>query len=50
MVNLDALVRYGTINERDVDLMVRTDSVDEAYDYLTRELIAHNLDQPGPVL
>ena len=43
-------MRYGTINESDLDLMVRTDSVDEAFDYLTRDLIAFNLDQPGPVL
>ncbi|MEM7121961.1 MAG: TIGR00730 family Rossman fold protein [Pseudomonadota bacterium] len=50
VVNLDTLVRYGTINESDLDLMVRTDSVDEAFDYLTRDLLAFNLDQPGPVL
>ena len=50
VINFDALVRHGTISERDVDLMYRTDSVDEAYDYLTRELIAFNLDRPGAVL
>jgi hypothetical protein len=50
VVNFDALVRYGTINEQDLDLMFRTDSIDEAFDYLTRELIAFNLHRPGATL
>jgi uncharacterized protein (TIGR00730 family) len=50
VINFEALVRHGTISERDVDLMYRTDSIDEAYDFLTRELIAFNLDRPGAVL
>ena len=50
VINMDTLVHYGTISERDVDLMVRTDSVDEAFDFITQELIAYNLDRPGAVL
>jgi uncharacterized protein (TIGR00730 family) len=50
VVDFDALVRHGTISQRDLDLMFHTDSVDEAFDYLTRELIAFNLDRPGAVL
>jgi len=50
VVDFDALVDYGTISRRDVDLVFRTDSVDEAFNYLTRELIAYNLDRPGAIL
>ena len=50
VINMDTLVRYGTINEKDIDLMYRTDSVDDAFDYITRELTAFSLDRPGAVL
>ncbi len=50
VINMETLVRYGTISEKDVDLMFSTDSVDEAFDYITSELIAYNLDHPGAVL
>ena len=36
--NLDAMAEYGTISPDDIELVFRTDSVDEAFDYLTREL------------
>ncbi len=36
--NLKAMVDYGTISEEDVDLIHRTDSVDEAFTYLTTAL------------
>ncbi|MCB2099257.1 MAG: LOG family protein [Rhodobacterales bacterium] len=38
VVNFDALVRHGTIDAEDVNLMFMTDSVDEAFDHITREL------------
>lgn len=40
VMNLDAMVEWGTIAERDLNLMYRTDSVDEAFDFLTKELSA----------
>ena len=50
VVNFDALVQYGTIAPRDRDLFHRTDSVDEAYDIITRGLTEHALGVPGPSL
>jgi uncharacterized protein (TIGR00730 family) len=38
VLNFDALVRYGTISAEDLNLFMRTDSVDEAFEFLTREL------------
>jgi uncharacterized protein (TIGR00730 family) len=50
IVDFDALVRHGTISASDVDLVHRTDSVDEAYDWIVRQLAEHALGQPGPML
>jgi len=50
IVDFDALVRHGTISAADVDLVHRTDSVDEAYDWIVRQLAEHALGQPGPML
>ena len=50
VVNFDALVRYGTISPPDVDLVFRTDSVDEAYRWIVQELAEQALGQPGPTL
>ena len=50
VLNLDALVKYGTINAEDLDLMQVVDDVDEAFAYITGEL-AKSLDAPkGPSL
>jgi hypothetical protein len=38
VINLDAMVKYGTINKSDLELFKFCDSVDEAYNYLTEEL------------
>lgn len=38
VLNLDVMVEWGTISERDLTLMYRTDSVDAAFDYLTNQL------------
>jgi uncharacterized protein (TIGR00730 family) len=38
VVNFDALARYGTINRADLDLIHLTDSVDDAFAYLTSDL------------
>jgi uncharacterized protein (TIGR00730 family) len=50
VVNFDALVRHGTISARDIDLVHRTDSVDNAYDWIVLKLAEHALGQPGPML
>ncbi len=50
VIDFDALVRHGTIDARDVELVHRTDSVDEAYDWLVLQLAEHALGQPGPTL
>ncbi len=38
VVDFDALVRWGTIGKKDLRLLKRADTVDEAYEYLVREL------------
>jgi uncharacterized protein (TIGR00730 family) len=50
VINFDALVSYGTISPGDLDLFHRTDSVDEAYDIITRGLTENALGSPGPTL
>jgi uncharacterized protein (TIGR00730 family) len=50
VVDFDALVRHGTISAEDVNLVYRTDSVDEAYDWIVRQLAEHALGLPGPML
>ena len=50
VVNFDALVKYGTISPEDVDLVHRTDSVDDAYDYIVRELAEYAIGSPGASL
>ncbi len=47
VINFDALVRHGTIDAADVELVHRTDSVDEACKWLIERLIEKALDQPG---
>lgn len=47
VVDFDALVEFGTISRKDLDLFIRTDSVDEAFDFLTEELLKYGLDKPG---
>jgi uncharacterized protein (TIGR00730 family) len=50
VLNLEALVKYGTISPGDVDLFHRTDSVDEAYDIITQGLTENALGNPGAEL
>ena len=49
-VDFDALVRHGTISPDDVGLVYRTDSVDDAFAFVTAELTRHAMDRPGPRL
>ncbi len=50
VVNFETLVRHGTISAEDLDLMMITDSVDEAYNHITRELTDYALEIPGATL
>jgi uncharacterized protein (TIGR00730 family) len=40
VINFDAFVRWGTINAKDLQIFHKTDSVDDAYEYLTTKLEA----------
>jgi len=50
VINFDALVKHGTIDAKDVDLVHRTDSVDEAYAWVTARLMEFALGKPGAML
>jgi uncharacterized protein (TIGR00730 family) len=50
VMNFDALVKYGTISPEDLGLFHRTDSIDEAYNIITRGLTQDALGSPGAVL
>ena len=47
VINFDALIRHGTISDGDDLLVHRTDSVDDAYAFITRELTEYALGEPG---
>ncbi len=50
MIDFEALVRHGTINREDLQIFRRTDSVDEAFEIVTRHLLAHAIDERGAIL
>jgi uncharacterized protein (TIGR00730 family) len=50
VINFDALVRHGTIDAADLGLFHRTDSLDEAFDIITRHLTKRAIDKPGATL
>jgi uncharacterized protein (TIGR00730 family) len=50
VVNFDALAHHGMINPRDIELMFRTNSVEEAYDWIVLQLAEKALAQPGATL
>jgi uncharacterized protein (TIGR00730 family) len=50
IVDFKALVRHGTINARDLDLMHHTDSVDGAYNWIVMQLAERAIGNPGPTL
>lgn len=47
VINFDALVKYGTISAEDLKLFFRTDSIDEAYDYVVSQLSKYSLEERG---
>ena len=50
VLDLEALADFGTIDARDLDLFLRTDSVDEAFDFITAELATTGMNDSGPSL
>jgi uncharacterized protein (TIGR00730 family) len=50
VINLEALAHHGTIASPDIELMHRTDSVDDAYDWIVRQLAEKAIGQPGATL
>jgi len=50
VIDFGAMVREGTIHAEDADLVHRTDSVDEAYDFIVRDLTEHAIGKPGAML
>ena len=47
VINFDALIENGTIAPADVNLMFRTDSIDDAYEYVVRNLKEYALAEKG---
>ena len=50
IIDFDAMARHGTLDPEDLELFVKTNSVDEAFDYITTELTEHALAEPGGAL
>jgi uncharacterized protein (TIGR00730 family) len=50
IIDFKALARHGTINAADIDLMYATDSVDEAYDWVVKQLSEKAISKPGATL
>lgn len=47
VLNLDAMVRAGTIDEDDLKRFYRADTVDDAFNHITGELMRYALPKPG---
>jgi hypothetical protein len=50
VINFDALVRHGTVSAEDLNLFHRTDSLDDAFDWVVGKLSEHALGHPGAML
>jgi uncharacterized protein (TIGR00730 family) len=50
VIDFEALIRHGTINREDLQLFHRTDSVDEAFEIVTRHLTEYALAERGAIL
>ena len=47
---VDSLVKHGTIGAEDLDLFEVTDTVDEAFDFITKSLEEKSLMSPSGIL
>ena len=50
MLDLAAMVKYDTIGPEDLKLFFQTDTVGEAFDFITKELLEKSLGTPGGCL
>jgi uncharacterized protein (TIGR00730 family) len=50
VIDFDALARHGMIDVKDTELVHRTDSVDDAYEWIVKQLAEKALGQPGATL
>jgi len=50
VIDLEALARFGTISPEDLKLVHKTDSTDEAFEYITTQLADYALQHPGATL
>src|SRR5215813_14273750 len=50
VISFDALASNGMIDAADIKLVYRTDSVDDAYEWIVAQLSEKALAQPGPML
>lgn len=50
VINFQTLIDYGTISPGDIDLFFQTDSVEEAFEYVSTKLVEGGLPEPGPHL
>ncbi|MEM1452916.1 MAG: LOG family protein [Planctomycetota bacterium] len=50
VIDFQTLIDFGTISPDDIDLFFRTDSVDEAFEFITTKLVEDGLPEPGPHL
>ncbi len=50
VIDFEALIRHGTINREDLQLFHRTDSMDEAFGIVTRQLTEHAMGDRGATL
>ncbi len=47
VINFDAFAKYGMIDPEDINLMLQTDSIEEAYEHVTQHLEKYALDEKG---
>ncbi|MFN0244349.1 MAG: LOG family protein [Planctomycetota bacterium] len=47
VINFEPMIKFGTISPEDVNLFFCTDSVDEAFEFIVRELETHVLKKPA---
>jgi uncharacterized protein (TIGR00730 family) len=50
VINFETLARNGMINPEDIELVHRTDSIDDAYDWIVAQLSEKALGRPGATL
>ena len=39
IINMEAMLEWTTISPKDLDLFFKTDSIDDAFDYLTKQIL-----------